>query len=96
MSVYVDKLIHWGWRLGPSCHLFADTEGELHAFAKSIGLRRSWFQPKSFPHYDLTKRRREAAVARGAVELDRAGLRALLRRMRTMSSDVGSVKLTKR
>jgi hypothetical protein len=24
--VYVDMLIDYGWRLGPSCHLLADTE----------------------------------------------------------------------
>ncbi len=70
MAVYVDKLRDWGWRLGPSCHLVADTLEELHAFALGIGLRRSWFQDKRTPHYDLTEKRRAAAVKAGAVELE--------------------------
>jgi hypothetical protein len=69
MSVYVDKLRNWGWRLGPSCHLYADTNEELHAFAKKIGLKREWFQEStSGPHYDLTVSRREKAVRLGAIE----------------------------
>lgn len=71
MSVYVDDLCNRGWKLGWSCHLIADDEGELHAFALRIGLRRAWFQPRSSPHYDLTVGRRADAVALGAVELDR-------------------------
>jgi hypothetical protein len=64
------------------CHLFADTEEELHAFAQSVGLRRSWFQapkgvggkpvvPESLKaqqwHYDVTEGRRAACIAAGAV-----------------------------
>lgn len=71
MSVYVDSLVEYGWKLGRSCHMVADTLDELHAMAKHIGLRRSWFQEKSAPHYDLTMGRRERAVAAGCVELDR-------------------------
>jgi Protein of unknown function (DUF4031) len=41
-------------------HLFTgphDQLDELHAFAASIGLRRSWFQDKPWPcaHYDVTE-----------------------------------------
>lgn len=81
MSVYVDQLLDHGWKLGRSCHMFADTLDELHAMAKSIGLKRDWFQPaiarsewKPFgrvAHYDLTARRRMAALAEGAISLDR-------------------------
>lgn len=43
---------------------------ELHAFAARIGLKRAWFQRHRLaPHYDLTVRRREAAVRAGAIEL---------------------------
>ena len=64
MAVYIDKLRNWGWRLGPSCHLIADTNEELHAFAAEIGLKRQWFQAKaSGPHYDLTAWRRAAVAA---------------------------------
>jgi hypothetical protein len=52
-----------------SAHLTCDGDlDELHAFAQSIGLRRSWFQPHiSAPHYDLSPGRRDAAIAAGAV-----------------------------
>lgn len=43
----------------------------LHAFALSIGLRRSWFQPhKLAAHYDLTPGKHAAALAKGAVLVD--------------------------
>ncbi|QWQ39587.1 DUF4031 domain-containing protein [Streptomyces sp. YPW6] len=35
---------HW-------CHLTADTEDELHAFAARLGLRRSWFQTRALHAY---------------------------------------------
>jgi hypothetical protein len=70
MSVYVDMLMNHGWKLGPSCHMYADTLDELHAMAKRIGMRRDWFQDHkpSFPHYDLVASRRELAVHHGAIE----------------------------
>jgi hypothetical protein len=74
MSVYVDELrMHAngkGFFLNrPSCHMYADTIEELHDFAKHLGLRRSWFQPrKGLPHYDLIERRRIKAVSLGAIE----------------------------
>lgn len=74
MPVYVDTLINYGWSKGASCHMFADTEEELHAMADKIGLKRSWFQNKPdelCPHYDLVASKRKLAVSNGAVELDR-------------------------
>lgn len=45
-----------------SHHLVSDTSlDELHTFAKSLGMKREWFQNHRFPHYDVlspTKRRR--------------------------------------
>jgi len=83
MSVYVDALRDWGWRLGPSCHMIADTLDELHAMADRIGLQRRWFQNKrSGPHYDLTRSRREMAVAAGAVELEGGPFIEVLKRVR--------------
>lgn len=82
MSAYVDCLVGYGWRLGPSCHLIADSLDELHAFAASVGMKRAWFQPKSSPHYDLTESRRKRAVQLGAIELDRAGFVAKIRELR--------------
>ncbi len=77
MSVYVDPLMNHGWRLGPSCHMWADTSDELHAMATRIGMKRAWFQCKPkpngrvFPHYDLVGSRRAKAVTFGAIEMDR-------------------------
>ena len=71
MTVWVDPLKDWGWNLGPSCHLLADTREELHQFAARIGMQRRWFQdhPRLW-HYDLTASRRAEAIRLGAIELD--------------------------
>jgi hypothetical protein len=34
-------------------HLFADDTGELHTFARKVGLSRSWFHTLPIPHYDV-------------------------------------------
>jgi len=84
MSVYVDFLIDYGWKLGPSCHMTADTLEELHAMADAIGMKRSWFQVSrgDIPHYDLVNSRRKAAIKRGAIEITtRAELRVHMDRM---------------
>jgi hypothetical protein len=68
----VDEVRTWPGARPPfhlgSCHLTTDgTMEELHAFAATIGMRRSWFQDHPLaPHYDLTPRRREAALRQGA------------------------------
>jgi hypothetical protein len=82
MAVYVDKLLDYGWRHRPSCHLIADSVDELIDFAVSIGLRAEWYQPKSSPHFDLTEEGREVAVRNGAIELDNRALVAKLRELR--------------
>lgn len=85
MAVYVDALIDYGWKLGPSCHLLADSEEELHAFAATIGMKRSWFQSgekHAMPHYDLVASRRRLAVAKGAVEISRKQLCEMLKNYR--------------
>jgi hypothetical protein len=77
MAVYVDMLINYGWKLGPSCHMLGDTEDELHAMAKAIGMKRSWFQDggdHSMPHYDLVASKRKLAISKGAIEIDRKQL----------------------
>lgn len=69
-AVYVDMERN---RLGRMvmCHMFAESLADLHAMADAIGMRRSWFQPLSFPHYDVCLTRRARAVALGAIEVDR-------------------------
>jgi hypothetical protein len=78
MAVYVDELQAYGWvirgRKTESCHMFTDEIElvELHEVAAKIGMRFSWFQNKpSAPHYDLTPSRRAAAIAAGAIPVDR-------------------------
>ena len=62
------------WRWTEACHLFVHPTTDLdvlHRFARQIGLKRAWFQDRSaMPHYDLNPRRRLAAVAAGAHEVD--------------------------
>ena len=79
MAVYVDSMKEWPEELrrrsGSAfvasvkawCHMWADSEEELHRMAEAIGLKRSWYQGD---HYDLTESRRRAALRAGAKEAD--------------------------
>lgn len=55
-----------------SSHLMVDGDTPehleaLHAFALTIGLKRSWFQDHpTHPHYDLVRSKRTLALDRGA------------------------------
>ena len=82
MGVYVDRLVDYGWRHGPSCHLIADSVDELIEFAIRMGLRPEWFQPKSSPHFDLNAEGRAAAISNGAIELDNRAFIAKVRELR--------------
>lgn len=73
---------HTMWKSKKWWHLMADSVEELHEFADKIGLKRSWFQPNSAPHYDVTAYYRQKAVQAGAVELDRVGIVTLCRMYR--------------
>lgn len=64
------------------CHMISDTIEELHEMAQKIGLKREWFQPKSFPHYDLSKSKRESALSLGAIEIDRRETVKIMRNFR--------------
>jgi Protein of unknown function (DUF4031) len=86
VTVYVDDMFRparVGRVNGVWCHMSADTLDELHEMAALIGMRREWFQPGRHPHYDVTKSRRAAAVAAGAVETDQ---RTLARIARTLGA----------
>ncbi|PZR54612.1 MAG: DUF4031 domain-containing protein [Stutzerimonas stutzeri] len=94
MTVYVDPLAHWGWvmrgRVVQSCHLFTDTLelDALHDLAARIGMKRGWFQDKaSAPHYDLTPSRCAAAIAAGAVQVDRHAAVAIWRQRRVLVAE---------
>lgn len=76
--IYVDPIFD-GPRVGGNTrwsHMGTDDHSEtglaeLHAMAAKIGMRRDWFQNKSYhPHYDLFPARRAAAIRLGAIEVD--------------------------
>ena len=84
MSVYVDPIrkVDFGrWKY--ACHMIADSLDELHSMAVHIGLKHEWYQPKSWPHYDLLRFRRKEAIERGAIELDRRAFALKLRELKT-------------
>lgn len=76
--MYVDRMQpcipNKNWRYRQACHLFADTDDELHTFAESIGLKRAWFQigggRYTLHHYDLTAGKQKQAIRAGAVLLE--------------------------
>jgi len=87
MSVYVDDLFvcirtpHW--RHPSACHMLADTLPELHIMARRLSLKRSWFQNRTLPHYDLTLNKRQHAIRLGAIEITREQLVEMIRKERT-------------
>lgn len=91
MAVYVDPMVDHGKRIGRAgprwCHMIADSLDELHAMADRIGLRRTWFQNGSLPHYDIgTGRVRALAVAFGAVPCGRGVFVQHMQRIRGKGS----------
>jgi hypothetical protein len=82
--VYVDPLFEWPAELvsdpqarrltqkyGKWSHMFADTEAELVAFGRKIGMRPQWLQKRgtSDAHFDLVPTKRRLAVQLGAREI---------------------------
>ena len=81
MPVYVDNMRAPFGRM-TMCHMLADTDDELHAMADKIGVARRWHQKAgtSHSHYDICLSKRALAVRAGALEIDRKGLVAIVRR----------------
>jgi Protein of unknown function (DUF4031) len=96
MSVYVDQPVH-RFRHMLMCHMLADSPEELHAMADRIGMSRKWYQrDASTPHYDLSREKRAAALAAGAIEVNRREMVAVIRRIRAArlaSADGGAWEL---
>lgn len=62
MTVYVDDM-NAPFRRMVMCHMVADTEDELHAMARRIGVARKWYQGD---HYDICLSRKALAIHYGA------------------------------
>lgn len=91
MSVYVDDLFNTKssrrWPYSRACHLFADSQHELMAFALSIGLQRRWLQGGTLKHFDLTAGKRMQALTRGAIPLSRRSVVERIKDARNRSRD---------
>ncbi len=101
MAVYVDRAI-WERHDRFWCHLLADDEDELHAFAAALGCERRRFQSRPrrpwIDHYDLDEERRAKAVQAGAIELTRREVCDVIARKRaqlTGSSSTASPTATR-
>ncbi|MGB3500004.1 MAG: DUF4031 domain-containing protein [Mesorhizobium sp.] len=91
MAVYVDDPI-WPHAGRLWCHMLADSEDELHAFAARLGLKRSSYQGPPVtknPHYDLTAFERNRALRIGAVAVTRHEIVQILRRLRAEAAERG-------
>lgn len=68
MAIFIDHPRKYPWREGVWSHLWTDGPiEELHAFARRIGMKRSWFQDRPrWPHYDLTGHMPDRAIRAGA------------------------------
>ena len=79
MGVYVDDMkAPYGRMI--MCHMVADTLGELHNMADTIGVDRKHFQPKSMPHYDICQSKRKIAIENGAIEVTQREVVKIMRR----------------
>lgn len=77
MSVFVDTMRAPFGRM-IMCHMFADTDEELHLMAARIGVARKWHQrppckapgmDASWSHYDICLSKKKEAMALGAQEI---------------------------
>ena len=69
MTVWIDDMFKYPmgqFRRMKMSHMIADTDEELHEMAKTIGLKRKWFQGD---HYDVSMSMRVWAIAHGAKEI---------------------------
>lgn len=68
--VYVDDYLAPYGRMKLS-HMMADTDEELEAMARKLGLKRRWKQsPRRHPHYDVCMAKRRQAIKLGVVAVN--------------------------
>jgi hypothetical protein len=78
--VYVDSAF-LPFRRMLMCHMIADTEEELEAMAKTIGVQLKWWQYKGTykSHFDICSSKRDLAIKAGAIVIDKKKLSELLK-----------------
>ena len=83
MTVYVDSA-NLPYRRMIMCHMLADTEEELEAMAKTIGVQLKWWQYKGTykSHFDICQTKKALAIKAGAIEIDKHKLVEILRERR--------------
>lgn len=83
MGVYVDsEFIQYG-RM-KMCHMLADSQEELIAMAKRIGVNPKWIQHKGTPkeHFDICMSKRALAIEYGTEIIGRERLVEIIRNKR--------------
>jgi len=75
-NIYIDPLMHGNFKMYgryyKTCHMFTDgSEADLIAFGEYMGLKKCWIHRGLLVHYDLTAAKRAAAIAQGAIPVDR-------------------------
>lgn len=82
MAIYVDTP-RWNRDHGPSGHMVGDSMEELHEIARKLDLPTKYFLPFAvIPHYQLPASERAAAIAHGAVALERTAFMREAERIR--------------
>lgn len=70
MGVYLDTARNeyrdQRYRRMVMCHMIADRVDELFEMAQNIGMSPRWFQPWSFPHFDVALGVQAKALQQGA------------------------------
>jgi len=64
-------------------HLVADSLSELHGFAEKIGLKRHYYHGvrKGHPHYDVLGKKKQLAIANGAIVITSKELLLISKRL---------------
>ena len=70
MAVYIDNM-NAPYRRMKMCHMVADTEEELVAMARKIGVNPKWWQYKGThkTHFDICLSMKKKALELGAIEV---------------------------
>ena len=86
MTVYVDNMKASFGRM-KMCHMVADTEQELEAMAKKIGVAVKWWQYKGTrkSHFDICLSKKQKAIDNGAIHVSCHELGFMLKPRKTVS-----------